>query len=101
MRISRRKFLRIGSGASFALVSTRVFAAPALVGLKPLNVRTLSFDCTNTGEQLNDVDYWIEGQYVPDALCEIDDVSQALRSPYSAYETRTGRLTPSAPGRRM
>ena len=80
MRISRRKFLRIGSGASFALVSTRVFAAPALVGLKPLNVRTLSFDCTNTGEQLNDVDYWIEGQYVPDALCEIDDALRDYRN---------------------
>jgi secreted PhoX family phosphatase len=78
MRISRRKFLRMGSAASLALVSTRVLAAPAIIGVKELNVRTLSFDCTNAGEQLNDVDYWVEGDYVPDALAAIDDALQGL-----------------------
>ncbi|HXJ00558.1 MAG TPA: DUF882 domain-containing protein [Micropepsaceae bacterium] len=79
MRISRRRFLRIGGGAAFVSVTglaAPALAAPALVGLKQLNVRTLSFDCTNTGEQLNDVDYWVEGKYDPDAL---DDINDALR----------------------
>ena len=80
MRISRRKFLRLGGAASLALVSTRVLAAPALIGVRELNVRTLSFDCTNTGEQLNKVDYWVEGEYVPDALDEIDDALRDYRN---------------------
>jgi len=80
MRISRRKFLHLGSAASLALVSTRVIAAPAIIGVRELNVRTLSFDCTNAGEQLNDVDYWVEGQYVPDALDAIDDALRDYRT---------------------
>jgi uncharacterized protein YcbK (DUF882 family) len=85
MRVSRRSFLRIGGGAAVASVTglsmtTRALAAPALVGLKDLNVRTLSFDCTNTGEQLDPIDYWVEGQYVPDALVEIDFALRDYRS---------------------
>lgn len=63
-------------------------AAPALVGLKKLKVRTLSFDCTNAGEQLNDIDYWVEGEYLPDALQEIN---RALR------DYRTNEVYPIAP----
>jgi uncharacterized protein YcbK (DUF882 family) len=51
-------------------------AAPALVGLKAVNARTLSFDCVYTGEHLNAVTYWAEGRYVPGALAQI---SRALR----------------------
>jgi len=80
MRISRRKFLHLGSAASLSLLSTRVIAAPAIIGVRELNVRTLSFDCTNAGEQLNDVDYWVEGQYVPDALDAIDDALRDYRT---------------------
>jgi uncharacterized protein YcbK (DUF882 family) len=80
MRISRRKFLRIGSAAPLALASTRLLAAPAIVGIKELNVRTLSFDCSNTGEQLNAIDYWVEGDYVPDALAAIDDALRDYRT---------------------
>ena len=80
MRISRRKFLRLSGAASLTLVSKPVLAAPAIIGAKELNVRTLSFDCTNTGEQLNDVDYWVEGGYVPDALAAIDDALRDYRT---------------------
>jgi|SRR5579871_689987 len=80
MRMSRRKFLRTGSAASLVLVSNRVLAAPAIIGVKELNVRTLSFDCTNSGEQLNDVDYWVEGEYVPGALDAIDDALRDYRN---------------------
>jgi len=91
MIVCRRKFLRLSgafvSTAGLSLTAPAL-AAPALVGLKKLNVRTLSFDCTNTGEQLNDVDYWVDGQYVPDALADIND---ALR------DYRTDEVYPIAP----
>ena len=79
--ISRRQILSLGCGAAVVSVgclsrATAAVAAPALIGLKTLEVRTLSFDCTNAGEQLLGVDYWVEGKYIPDALAEI---SLALR----------------------
>src|SRR6266700_3426478 len=82
MRVSRRRFLSIGGSVAVASVAltAQALAAPALVGLKKLNVRTLSFDCTNTGEQLNDVDYWVEGKYIADALADIDDALRDYRS---------------------
>src|ERR1700687_2361861 len=84
MSVSRRSLLRV-SGVALASAASlsftaRALAAPALVGLKQVNVRTLSFDCINTGEQLNGVDYWVEGKYVPDALAEIDDALRDYRS---------------------
>lgn len=92
MGVSRRAFLRIGGGAIASAASLKLaapaFAAPAIVGRKKLNVRTLSFDGYNTGEQLNDVTYWVEGEYVPDALAEIDE---AMR------DWRTGEVYPIAP----
>ncbi len=90
MRVSRRHVLSMGGAA--ALVSagsigfgTNAVAAPALVGRGKLAVRTLSFDCTNAGEQLIGVDYWVEGEYVPGAL---SDISRALR------DYRTGEVYP-------
>jgi uncharacterized protein YcbK (DUF882 family) len=83
MPISRRGLLRMGSGALCVTAfgwTTRGIAAPALVGLKKLNVRSLSFDCTNTGEQLNEVDYWVDGAYVPDALDAINDALRDYRT---------------------
>jgi uncharacterized protein YcbK (DUF882 family) len=78
MRVSRRSLLRMGGGAAASMVAMPLpaLAAPALVGLKALNARTLSFDCPYTGERLKNVTYWAEGNYVPGALAEI---SHALR----------------------
>lgn len=78
MRVSRRSLLRMGGGAAASAVAMSVpaLAAPALVGLKPLNARTLSFDCPYAGERLHDVTYWAEGRYIPGALQQI---SYALR----------------------
>ena len=77
MRISRRAVLRMSGGAfASAITSTLTapgLAAPAIVGRKQLDVRTLSFDCVNLGEQLKPVDYWVEGKYVPQALSVIDN----------------------------
>ncbi len=76
MRISRRQILGMGAGAALVSAASPVLAAPALVGLKKTGVRTLTFDCTNSGEQLIGVDYWVDGEYIPDAL---DDINWALR----------------------
>jgi len=58
-------------------------AAPAIIGLKELNARTLSFNGYNTGEKLTRVTYWADGEYVPDALAAIN---KALR------DWRTGEI---------
>jgi uncharacterized protein YcbK (DUF882 family) len=80
MRISRRALLRMSGGALASVIGSSLtapaLAAPAIVGRKALDVRTLCFDCVNLGEQLKPVDYWVEGNYVPQALAAID---KALR----------------------
>jgi len=65
-----------------------VLAAPAVIGLRELNCRTLSFDSYYTGEQLKQIEYWVEGEYVPEAL---DEINYALR------DWRTGDVHPIAP----
>lgn len=93
MSVSRRALLGIAGGAitsALVLPATRAAAvtAPALVGLRELNTRTLSFDCTNAGEQLNSATYWIEGKYVPEVLAQID---------YSLRDWRTNEVYPIEP----
>jgi uncharacterized protein YcbK (DUF882 family) len=92
MDVSRRTMLRMSGGilaAASGLGSTApALAAPALVGLKKLNARTLSFDGYNTGERLDPITYWADGAYIPDALEEIDN---AMR------DWRTGEVYPIAP----
>lgn len=76
MRVSRRQVLSIGGAAVLLSGSTSfamdAVAAPSLVRLKKLAVRTLSFNCTNAGEQLIGVEYWVEGEYIPSALSDIN-----------------------------
>jgi uncharacterized protein YcbK (DUF882 family) len=76
MRFSRRQVLAMGTSAALVAVASPAIGAPALVGLRKTRARTLTFDCTNSGEQLIGVDYWVDGEYVPDAL---DDINWALR----------------------
>lgn len=78
MILGRRHFLA-AAGASLIL------RAPALAST---GARSLSFDNIHTGEKLR-VDYWQEGQYLPDALAEVNHV---LR------DFRTGDIHPIAPG---
>src|SRR6266850_1241398 len=76
MSVSRRTMLRMSGGAFASATGSGLaksaLAAPALIGLKELNARTISFDCYNTGESLKRITYWAEGDYVPDALAEIN-----------------------------
>jgi uncharacterized protein YcbK (DUF882 family) len=77
MRITRRSLMAGGLASAVLLNSpVRALGAPTPLRRQQLNVRSLSFNCVNTGEQLKAVDYWIEGEYVPDALAAIN---RALR----------------------
>ena len=71
--ISRRKFLKFGM-----LAATLPLPAFASRGLSA-GERRLSFDNLHTGEKL-DLPYWIEGDYVPDALAEINRVLRDFRT---------------------
>jgi uncharacterized protein YcbK (DUF882 family) len=77
MLVSRRLLLRMGGGAMAGSVGlgqkrARAFTAPAVIGIRDLNARTLSFDCHYTGEKLKNITYWAEGSYEPEALSEIN-----------------------------
>jgi uncharacterized protein YcbK (DUF882 family) len=85
MRVSRRLLLRMGGGAMALSAGLRgkaaqAFSAPAIIGLKELNDRTLSFDCYYTGEKARNITYWAEGHYEPQAL---DQVNRTLRDYWS------------------
>lgn len=66
----RRHFLA-GAGASL-LVSRPVRANEA-------GARLLAFDNIHTGEKLK-VEYWAEGEYLPDALAQVNHVLRDFRS---------------------
>src|SRR5260370_25126264 len=74
-------------GSSLALPALAEIASPALLGMKPTDCRTLTFDCLHTGEKLK-ADYWADGNYVPDAL---EHINHALR------DFRTGQEPPTQP----
>lgn len=71
---SRRTILRAGA---VALISG--FASPAIARLSSAQVRSVAFDNLHTGEKLA-VDYWIEGQYAPDALNAVNHVLRDYRN---------------------
>ena len=71
---TRRHFL-IGGGA----VIIAGVASPALANISRADVRTLSFNNLHTGERLK-ADYWVEGEYVPDALGTINRVLRDFRT---------------------
>ena len=74
---SRRRFLTFCAGASATLVTPSAFAKV----LNP-NERSLSFYNTHTSEKLKTV-YWAEGEYIDDAL---KDINWLLRD-HRAQET--------------
>ncbi len=71
---TRRNVLRAGSAVALATVAT-----PALAKLANTDHRDLSFDNLHTGEKLR-VDYWVGGDYLPDALNEINYLLRDFRT---------------------
>ena len=74
MHVSRRSLLRIGGAVALSagIAPAHALTGPAIIGLKDLNARTLSFDGYYTGEKLKNVTYWTDGRYEPDALSTIN-----------------------------
>lgn len=66
----RRHFLA-GAGASLFV--------PRPVRANQTGARLLAFDNIHTGEKLK-VEYWAEGQYLPDALAQVNHVLRDFRS---------------------
>jgi len=72
-------------GAGIAILGG--VASPAIASIGQVSVRKLSFDNLHTGERLK-ADYWVDGEYVPDAL---QDINRLLR------DFRTGDVHPIEP----
>lgn len=69
--ISRRKLLAT-LGCASLIVSVRP-ALPTTVNIigNQGNIRRLHMECEKTGELINII-YWVDGQYIPDALAELN-----------------------------
>jgi uncharacterized protein YcbK (DUF882 family) len=72
--VSRRDFLRLGSGVAAGLLCP---AAVASLRVQP--ERSLAFYNTHTGESLQTV-YWVAGEYLEDGLREINSVLRDHRA---------------------
>jgi uncharacterized protein YcbK (DUF882 family) len=69
-QFNRRSFLKLGSLSLLAF--PRIGSASALP-------RSLSFNNLHTGERLTAV-YWVDGQYVPESLIEINRILRDYRN---------------------
>ena len=77
MGLSRRLFLH---SVGIALVPVSSFwTTSAVADLAKAEIRTLSFDNLHTGERLK-LDYWVQGDYVPDALASINHLLRDFRT---------------------
>jgi len=65
---TRRKLLHLGAALAGTSVTAKAWAQNATT-----NVRRLSFETLYTGEKLS-VDYWVDGEYVADALAAVNVV---------------------------
>ena len=67
---TRRKFLKMCTTASVLVCTPHVALAESFFR-RSGDIRKIKFQNSNTGERVNTI-YWIEGQYVPEALEEIN-----------------------------
>lgn len=72
---SRRHFLACFGGA----ITATTLANPAAASLIAPESRTLTFDNLHTGEKAK-VEYWANGQYLPDALHEVNFILRDFRN---------------------
>jgi len=72
--LNRRKILGLGS----AVVASGI-ASPALANLSSANYRALSMNNLHTGEKMT-LDYWVDGQYVPEALASANHLLRDYRN---------------------
>jgi uncharacterized protein YcbK (DUF882 family) len=83
--LHRRAFLRASSvvalsaASSFAVPALAKVAAPAVIGTKDIDCRTLVMNNIQNGEKLKS-DYWVEGSYVPEELTHINKFLRDYRN---------------------
>ncbi len=83
--LHRRAFLRASSvvalsaASSFALPALAKVAAPAVIGTKTIDCRTLVMNNIQNGEKLKS-DYWVDGSYVPEELAHINKFLRDYRN---------------------
>ena len=83
--LHRRAFLRASSvvalsaASSFAVPALAKIAAPAVIGAKEIDCRTLVMNNLQNGEKLKS-DYWVEGSYIPEELAQIDKFLRDYRN---------------------
>ncbi len=76
----RRGWLKAGAvGTAFALTGLRSWSALAAVDRKSNGVRELNLYNQHTGENLKTC-YWAEGDYLPDALTDINHILRDYRT---------------------
>ncbi len=71
---TRRSLLRAGAAALVSGV-----ASPAISRIAAADARSIAFHNLHTGESLA-VDYWVEGQYVPEALAQVNRTLRDYRN---------------------
>ena len=67
---NRRKFLKIISVSAVSLMAPNIVSSANFFA-KAGDIRKIKFQNSNTGERVNTI-YWIEGQYVREALDEVN-----------------------------
>jgi uncharacterized protein YcbK (DUF882 family) len=72
---SRRQFLACLGGT----IAAASFADPAAASLIAPEARTLAFNNLHTGERAK-VEYWADGQYLPDALKQVNFILRDFRN---------------------
>ena len=83
--LHRRAFLRASSvvalsaASSFAFPALATVAAPAVIGTKNIDCRTLMMNNIHNGEKLTS-DYWVEGSYIPEELAHINKFLRDYRN---------------------
>ena len=102
--LHRRAFLRASSvvalsaASSFAFPALAKVAAPAVIGTKNIDCRTLMMNNIHNGEKLKS-DYWVEGSYIPEELAHINKFLRDYRN-NKVLADRSEAARSSSPARR-
>ena len=83
-----RRALILGLAASSAAAAAPALASPSLLTGRG-DIRRVRLESPHTGDRLDTV-YWVEGEYVPEALAEIDRLMRDWRvDEVKPFSTRT------------
>jgi uncharacterized protein YcbK (DUF882 family) len=75
--LSRRAVVRAGLGLAGAAVASGALAAPTILRGAG-DIRAVNLTNPRTGDRLHAV-YWVEGQYIPEVMAEVDHIMRDWR----------------------